>query len=318
MPLANPLSRPNLTVSVKPPSRSLSDPIAFVLLTFGVSWSMWIGAWLLSGRPTSINNTAMVAAIFAGSFAPGLVAAILSAREGPETFKAWLRGFVQFRCGWRAYAVALLPLPLVFLALTVLLGYTPRLDRADAMPGVFFYLTLFPISIFNGLATVLMGAGPLGEEGGWRGYLLPRLLDQMGEVRAAIIIGVIWSLWHLPIMALFPEWRGGASFGLFLLIYLVGVTALSYIAAVVWRLGRGSLVPCIWLHGLVNAIGGLAFDHRAWANPWSLGASAAHSSLAFVVVALALAALWTRSSKRPLLSRAGVATERNYLREARS
>lgn len=198
----------------------------------------------------------------------------------------------------------------MFLALTVLLGYTPRLNRADAMPDVFFYLTLFPVSIFNGLATAFMGTGPLAEEGGWRGYLLPRLLDQMGEAHAAIIIGVIWSLWHLPVMAFFPEWRGGASFGLFLPAYIVGVTALSYIAAVVWRLGRGSLVPCIWLHRLVNAIGGLAFDHRAWASSWSLDASAAHSSLAFVIVAFGLAAIWARSSKKPLAS-TGVTTERD-------
>jgi membrane protease YdiL (CAAX protease family) len=38
-----------------------------------------------------------------------------------------------------------------------------------------------------------------GEEFGWRGYLLPRLLP-LGEVKAAIIVGLIWGPWHLPVL----------------------------------------------------------------------------------------------------------------------
>lgn len=272
--------------------------IAFVVLTYGLSWSIWAGGWLLADRPDGFGDARMAITIYAGSFAPGIIAGSFAARKGRRTFLAWLGGFVRFRCGWRAYAVALLPLPIAFAALTWLLGYTPQIKQGG-LTAIFFYLTLFPISIFNGAATAIMGAGPFGEEGGWRGYLLPKLLDRMGELRASILVGVIWALWHLPIMAMFLDLREGTALAFYLPTYIIGVVALSYIFTVVWRLGRGSLVPCIWLHGLVNAIGGLAFNHRAWNSSWSQEASVWHALIAFWIVALGLwAAQHLASSSR--------------------
>ncbi|TPG38326.1 CPBP family intramembrane metalloprotease [Sphingomonas koreensis] len=262
---------------------------AFVLLTFGLSWSIWIGTWLCAGQPGTTNaSVAMMVAIYAGSFVPGISAAIVSAIEGRASLATWLGSFVRFRCGWRAYLVALVPIPIAMLALTVALGYTPRLDAGHGCPPIAFYLTLFPISVFNGIATAAMGAGPLGEEGGWRGYLLPRLLERGGGVRASLVIGLIWSLWHLPIMAMFTDWRNGVSFSVYLPLYMAGVIALSFVMTSVWRLGGASLVPCIWLHGIINAVGGMAFEPWAWSSRWSATAGSAYFALALWLVAGAL------------------------------
>ncbi len=55
----------------------------------------------------------------------------------------------------------------------------------------------------------------LGEEIGWRGYLLPKL-SGLGPVRAALLAGLLHGLWHLPIILLTPFYRGrgiaGSSF----------------------------------------------------------------------------------------------------------
>ena len=260
----------------------------FVLLTVALSWPIWILTWLATGRPaTTTASTEMVAAVYVGSFAPGIAAAILSAMSPPGSLKAWLRGFIRIRCGWRAYAAALLPLPLALLLLTFVLGYAPRLEGLHGRPAMLLYLTVFPVSILNGLVTAIMGAGPLGEEGGWRGYLLPRLLEQGGEARASLIIGVVWALWHLPIMAMFADWRSGVPFAAYLPLYTIGVIGLSFVMSRVWLIGGGSLIPCIWLHGLVNAVGGVAFDHRVWTSRWSTEASTGHFA-----VATALTATW--------------------------
>jgi membrane protease YdiL (CAAX protease family) len=266
--------------------RALPGPLAFIALTFALSWSIWIATWLLTGRPASIGTSSgMMIAIYAGSFAPGVTAAILYGLSGRKAVLGWLRTFIQFRCGWRAYAAALVPIPVTLLLLTVVLGYTPRLDRAHGLPAVAFYLTLFPVSLFNGLATVAMGAGPLGEEGGWRGFLLPRLLERCGEVRASVLVGVAWALWHLPIMAMFADWRGGVGLALYLPLYVAGVIALSLVMTRVWRIGGGSLVPCIWLHGVINALGGVAFDRRVWSSGWSPAASNVHFDAAIWLAA---------------------------------
>ena len=191
-----------------------SFPWTFVVLTYGLSWSIWVAGWLLSGKPIESGASGtMMAAIFLGSFAPGMVAAMLLAQSGGASkVKAWLRDFIRVRCGWRAYAAALLPFPIALLILTALFVYVPMPDAAGGDAPTLFYLTIFPVSILNGVATVFMGAGPLGEEGGWRGYLSPRLIEIHGEWRSSLIIGVIWSLWHLPVMAMFPDWRDGIDF----------------------------------------------------------------------------------------------------------
>ena len=245
-------------------------PWSFVLLTYALSWSTWLLGWYALGQPDDMSrSSAIMPVILAGSFGPGLAAAILTARHGWGAVKEWLGAFVSFRCGWRGYAAAFLPFPLAVLLLTVVFGYEPNLAIADGQPAFAFYLTIFPMVIFNGLVTALIGAGPLGEEGGWRGYMLPRLLEKFGEVPASLILGLVWALWHLPVMALFPGWRGGMDFWTYLPLYIVSVCALSLLMTRVWKIGRGSLVPVIWLHGIVNAIGSFAFDSDAWTNRWS-------------------------------------------------
>jgi membrane protease YdiL (CAAX protease family) len=260
--------------------------LSFIVLTVALSWPLWIITWLLAGRPATISaSTPMLVAVYAGSFGPGAAAAILYAITGRDALMAWLRSFVRFRCGWRAYAAALLPIPLATLLLTLLLGYSPRLDQAHGLPTIAFYLTLFPVSLFDGVLTALTGAGPLGEEGGWRGYLLPRLLKRGSETRASLIIGVVWALWHLPIMALFADWRSGISLAAYLPLYTVCVIALSFLFTRIWRVGGGSLIPCIWLHGIFNLVGGMAFDHRVWSSVWSTEVSVAHIAVAVWIAA---------------------------------
>lgn len=273
--------------------------MVFVLLTVSISWSIWIAAWLATGRPTTLDGpVAMMVAIYAGSFGPGVAAAILSATTHRGAFKEWLRGFIRLRCGWRAYAAALLPFPLAILLVTLALGYRPRIEGLNGLDPILLYVTIFPASILNGAATAILGAGPFGEEGGWRGYLLPRLLEQGGEARASLIIGIVWALWHLPIMAMFADWRSGIPFAAYLPLYTLGVIGLSFVLSRVWIIGQGSLVPCIWLHGLVNAVGGMAFERSLWTSRWSQEASAGHFAIAAALAAAFL--FWmTRRSRRP-------------------
>lgn len=58
-------------------------------------------------------------------------------------------------------------------------------------------LLLFPVSaIVNG---VIVSVAAFGEEGGWRGYMMPKLIKIMGRGKALIIGGIIWGLWHAPL-----------------------------------------------------------------------------------------------------------------------
>jgi membrane protease YdiL (CAAX protease family) len=84
------------------------------------------------------------------------------------------------------------------------------------------------------------------EEPGWRGFALPALLERFHPLLATIILGVIHSAWHLPLLSHY-----GDTFGwyLFNLIPLTALFNWFYLKS------RGSVIPVMLLHAGVNAIG---------------------------------------------------------------
>jgi len=68
----------------------------------------------------------------------------------------------------------------------------PSMPSSGIILLVLFVITLVTSPIINGLFG-------LGEELGWRGYLLPKLMP-LGKFRAYLILGVVWGLWHLPLI----------------------------------------------------------------------------------------------------------------------
>jgi hypothetical protein len=100
--------------------------------------------------------------------------------------------------------------------------------------------------------------GPLEEEFGWRGYLLPRLSARMGNLWATLCVGVIWASWHLPLM-LCHVW--GVSFWYFLpmVVALAVFSSISYFAT-----GRSILGPIIahYVFNTCSTMLGVAFQGK--------------------------------------------------------
>lgn len=127
---------------------------------------------------------------------------------------AWLVGWVSFQPAWPAARIA------VHLAVNI------------------------------PLLVVIMGVGSIGEELGWRGYLQPRL-DEAGVRYAVVWVGLMWFLFHLPIMLIGGYQHGEGSFGVVLLLFAVGCVT----DAVVWTWAcyrQKSLWPAIWFHTFHN------------------------------------------------------------------
>ena len=271
-----------------------AGPVPFVALTFAISWTVWLGGWLMAGRPDTLANPGMSAAGYIGTFGPGIAAAVLSRREGRVAAGAWARGFVRWGIGWRATAVVTLALPLTVLAATALFQFTPRMPAGQSARAILAYVALFPVSVLLAVVAGLLGRGPLGEEGGWRGYLLPRLLARTDALTGSALIGVIWIVWQLPILTLFADARDGATLAGYLSIGTLRLIAISYIATTVWRWSRGSLVACIWLQGMVLALSGMAFVPSGWVSPWNFASGLVPFSIVLCVVAGELALIQRR------------------------
>ena len=109
------------------------------------------------------------------------------------------------------------------------------------------------------VGTVVGVVTAAGEEIGWRGYLLTRLIDA-GVPRPVLVSGVIWGLWHVPlIVAGVYIADSGQSRLLTVLLFMVTVISFGVIIAR-FRLATGSVWPAIVLHAAWNSIIQQGFD----------------------------------------------------------
>ena len=198
--------------------------------------------------------------------AVGNVAARLLTREGFDDLLVRPR----VRGNLRVYAAMWFgPILLTVLGAAVLFAVFPGTfdpsmrafaEQLEAAGVTLDPATLVAIQVASALtvAPLLNGLFAFGEEFGWRGYLLPKLLP-LGARRAALVHGVVWGVWHWPLIAMgyeygfgyagFP-WTGFLAF----LPFTVGLGVCFAWAT----LREGSIWPATLGHGAVNAVAGFA------------------------------------------------------------
>lgn len=244
-----------------------TDLLLFVGLTFLLTVAAGLAAFGIGGARTFESPRAMPLLLVA-IWSPNLVALGLSAWRGT----AGQLVAPLMRTGTpEAWLVALLPLAI---AATLALHGGASI-RLDGVPWV-------------SLVAMNLIMGPLGEELGWRGYLLPRLVPSLGWVGAALVVGTIWALWHAPLWFV-PSPHQGMSFG----IFFATVVCFSVVMTAAWHAGDGALGPMVAFHLAANvAVGALEV-----AGLMS-GAAAYRAALPVYAVAALIAAAWLGSTTR--------------------
>lgn len=107
-----------------------------------------------------------------------------------------------------------------------------------------------PALRFVTLGLVINLAFALGEELGWRGFLVPKLAEKLTFTRTALVSGIIWSAWHVPLI-IFADYNGGTPAAYSIACFVVMVVGISFPMA--WlRLRSGSLWPAALLHASHN------------------------------------------------------------------
>jgi membrane protease YdiL (CAAX protease family) len=91
-----------------------------------------------------------------------------------------------------------------------------------------------------------------GEELGWRGFVLPRLLTGRSAVAASLILGTIWAIWHWPVL-LPGQMLAGSS----VWVHSPTLIVSSVLYTWIYLHSRGSLVPVVLFHAGQNAFGSL-------------------------------------------------------------
>lgn len=210
----------------------------FFVLTFAITWG--IGAFVIF-LPVSfrtlfgeISDTHPL--YYIAVAAPTISASILAlALEGWHGLGDLFRRLVRWRFGIQWYALVLIGLPVLGWLITRFTGSHPLKDiRTPAL--------------LLALLVNLLITGPLGEELGWRGYALPRLLQRFSPFKASLILGVIWGIWHLPSFYVSAMVQARLSLPLFML----NAVCLSYLASWLFMNTGGSVLITVLLHYMAN------------------------------------------------------------------
>jgi membrane protease YdiL (CAAX protease family) len=130
------------------------------------------------------------------------------------------------------------------------------------------FATLLGLNLTIG--TLVSSATAAGEEIGWRGYMLTRLIDA-GLRRPVLASGLIWGAWHMPLI-LTGQYASSRMPALSAILFLLDILAFAYLAAKL-RLESGSVWPAVLLHGSWNTLIQGVFDRSTDGSPFLLGES---------------------------------------------
>ena len=97
------------------------------------------------------------------------------------------------------------------------------------------------------LINTLLG-GPIAEELGWRGYAQEMMQQKYNPNLSGLVIGFLWSIWHLPLILFLPKAVGNMS----VLAYIPLMTAMGVIFSWLYNRTKGSVLLAILLHGGMN------------------------------------------------------------------
>jgi membrane protease YdiL (CAAX protease family) len=177
------------------------------------------------------------------TFGPLVAAFVVTGlTEGRDGVRRFWRRFWDVRLAG-VWLLVSFPLPLVLIAvprlIAVPLGYPLQLAWAS-QPAVLVGWTL------NNLTR----SGGMSEEFGWRGYALPRLQARWNALVSSILLGVIWSVWHVPLWFLTGSSQQGSSFWPFLASLVLTSVLYTWLS----NNAKGSILVAVIFHAMGNTV----------------------------------------------------------------
>jgi membrane protease YdiL (CAAX protease family) len=214
----------------------------YLLLSFLLAWGI-LGLYIflperMAGTFGPLSGVHPL--FYLAVWAPAIAALLLILLQtGPAGLKQFLRRLGYWRVSRPWYVFLLIGLPAIFYA-------------GAAWNGKLF-TEPFPLASWRAIPAALLLSlikGPV-EELGWRGFALPLLQRKMAPLWAALTLGVIWGIWHLPAFLAAGTQQSAWSF----MPFFTGTIAISVIITALFNASRGSLLLAAFMHlQLINPI----------------------------------------------------------------
>jgi uncharacterized protein len=246
------------TEAAQPPDAAREGLLArhpllfFVLIAYAGTWIVWLPFLLSADGLGLMSFSSPLPLIVIGGLAtftgPALGAFVMTGvTEGREGVRRLLRKIVLWRVGLRWYLFTFLGFPVILALGTIIVP--GNLASFEVMNPLSLLLAYVPFFVYPAL---LIG-GPLGEEPGWRGFALPRLQRRHGPLVGSLILGVIWTFWHVAPVWL-ASWSAAGMLNIYnFVLYLLFITSWTIIMTWIYNNTKGSVFMAILGHTSVDA-----------------------------------------------------------------
>ncbi len=280
----------------------MKKAIRFSIAVCLFSWAMFaVAHWGFGmGADTPVGLMAFSTVYM---FFPMVTALVLQAID-KEKFNH--TGLVNFKFNWAWLVAWLLPVVMVFFCILVN-GLMPGVelkysaeqlisqyhipeDQQDLVREQFekFPAWLMVLSVvFSGLLTgiTINALAAFGEEYGWRNYLVGALRE-VKFWKAALFIGIVWGLWHFPLILMGHNYPNEPQWGVLLMVVfcvLAGVLELYFV------LKTKSMIVAAVMHGTINAVAGMTIYFTLGGNDFLNGMTGLSG---FIVMVVTILCVW--------------------------
>lgn len=221
--------------------------LIFITLVIGLSYLVFWGpiaflklrtANLVEGK---IYNAGAFLLFIIGGFVPSILGIVLtSIFEGKKGLVKLFLSAMNIKIGYSSFMIIIAYV--IILSLLQLILYTALGCRFDYSQFIKQLPTALPLII----------AGPLSEEFGWRGFLQKRVNEELSPIPGSIIIGIVWSMWHLPLF--YMVGTSQHEFNVPFFPFMISIISSTLVYTYLYIKSNGSLFTAILLHWLFTYI----------------------------------------------------------------
>jgi len=215
----------------------------YLAFTFALTWGIWL--LTLSEFNLRVSNAIL---IVIGTFIPSFVGLLMEYKiNGIKEFIKSAKRIVNPKISLKWYLYIFGAMPTI-----MLLSYAVLQLSGRAIPNSEFPVYTIPLVFIY----IMFLMGPLGEEAGWRGFLLQRMVFFYRPLYASIVVGLIWSLWHLPLFFLDAtiqsKLANNYSFAFAFCGYILYTLMITIQISILYINTKGNIFGVILFHTMAN------------------------------------------------------------------
>jgi membrane protease YdiL (CAAX protease family) len=218
-------------------------PVLFFALAYLFTWIFWIPAIFAP------ENTGAILMLI-GLLAPAVVSTVFVMTSGSEPLKQDLKNkiFGFYKVKWLNVLLAIVVFAVIIVSSIILsLAFGQSLDQFSFTEDFSFT----GVGIGTALLTILLAS--IIEEVGWKGYCEDSIGDYMNWFWESMIFGILWSLWHLPLIFIQGTYQASLMVNpLYVVNFFVSGIPLGFIITWVYLVSDRSILACMVFHLFVN------------------------------------------------------------------